>query len=763
MRVFDGAYSLSRGLRFLPVTRFYESSMAADLVRVTGLCLKGEPEAKIGGAAVRMEITSPRENVIRITASHQDGKNRAGCLLENASAPLDVHDRADSITASSGSLSIVMQKTGWGFRFEWKGRQITESAADCLGVVDKDDGSSFMTDKLFLSPGECIYGLGERFSPFLKNGQSVAIWNSDPSSASDLAYKNIPFYLSSAGYGVLVNTFARAELEVATEDNAAVRIAVPGSALDYLVIGGDSPKEVLSAYTALTGRPPMIPKWSLGLWLTTSFTTTYDEKTILEHVNGMKERGIPLSVFHFDCYWMKERHWCDFRWDDSAFPDPAGLLRRLKDMGLSICVWINPYISELSELFPEAADAGYLVRRKTGEVYQVDWWQPGLAFMDFTNPDARAWYRGKLERLLEIGVDAFKTDFGESVPEDAVYFDGSDGAEMHNRYALEYNRAVFGLLENVKGRGNAVVFARSAAAGSQAFPVHWGGDCFSTYRSMAAELRGGLSFALSGAAFWAHDIGGFYGKATPDLYKRWVAFGLLSSHARLHGDSSYRVPWTFDEESVGVLRHFTRLRHCLIPYLYSYCGEAHETGLPLMRPMVLEFPGDPTCRYLDRQYMLGSELLVAPVMSPDGNAEYYLPEGEWTDFVSGARVRGGRWLRATVDYFTIPLFVRENSIVPVGPVDDAPRRSSFDSLVMRVYGTGAQSSFTVSDAGRRLEIVVEPSGGGAEVRLSDAPPKDLRVCFMGAPAVRVAKGDAVPADPGASTFLAKGRKFTVAF
>jgi alpha-D-xyloside xylohydrolase len=762
MRVFDGAYSLSGDLKFFPVTRFYGYSTNANRVSITGLHLQGLQEAKIGGTAVRVEITSPFENVIRISASHHGRRDGSGYLLDGTLAPLAVTESEDGLRAASGRLSVTMKKNGWGFRFEWKGRLITESGTDSLGMVEKTDGSRFITDKLALSPGECIYGLGERFSPFVKNGQSVSMWNSDPSSATDLAYKNVPFYLSSAGYGVLVNTSSRAEFEVATEDNAAVRIAVPGSSLDYLVIGGDSLKEVISVYTGLTGRPPMIPKWSLGLWLTTSFTTTYDETTIVEHVDGMKERDIPLSVFHFDCYWMKERHWCDFRWDAAAFPDPAGLLRRLKDTGLRICVWINPYISELSDLFPEAAAAGYLVKRATGEVYQVDWWQPGCAFVDFTNPDARAWYCGKLEALLEIGVDTFKTDFGESVPADVVYFDGSDGAAMHNRYALEYNRAVFGLLEARKGKGNALVFARSATAGSQAFPVHWGGDCFSTYRSMAAELRGGLSFSLSGAAFWAHDIGGFYGTATPDLYKRWVAFGLLSSHSRLHGDSSYRVPWTFDEESVDVLRHFTRLRHSLIPYLYSHCRVAHETGLPLMRAMVLEFPQDPTCRYLDGQYMLGSELLVAPVMNPEGAVEYYLPEGEWTDFFSGARMRGGKWRKTTVDYFTLPLFVRENSIIPTGPVEKAPQGSSFDSLTLRVYGVTGESAFRVWDCGRSLEASVEPRTGEAEVRLSEAV-KDLRVSFINAPAITRVKGDAARLDSDGATFAVKGRKFTVTF
>ena len=751
-------------MTFFPVTRFYEIDKGKNRVTVTGLHLKGWQEAKIGGLAIRIQITSPLPNVIRLRASHHGSTDgaRPGFLLDQTETPLAVTDGPEDLRASSGSLSVAIGKKEWGVSFAWKSRLITESGTDGLGVVERSDGASFMTEKLKLAPGECVYGLGERFSPFVRNGQSVAMWNSDPSSSSDLAYKNVPFYLTSTGYGVFVNTSARAEFEVATEDNSAVRIVVPGPELDYLVIGGDSPKEILTRYTALTGRPPMIPKWSLGLWLTTSFTTTYDEKTITEHVDGMRKRDIPLTVFHFDCYWMKERHWCDFRWDTAAFPDPKGMLGRLKSMGLSICVWINPYVSELSALYAEAAAAGYLLKRPTGEVYRIDWWQPGCSFVDFTNPEARAWYCRQLEPLIDMGVDTFKTDFGESAPADAVYFDGSDGAEMHNRYTLEYNRVVFELLRKRKGIGNALVFARSATAGSQAYPIHWGGDSYSTYRSMAGELRGGLSFSLSGAAFWSHDIGGFYGTATPDLYKRWVAFGLLSSHSRLHGDSSYRVPWAFDEESVDVLRHFTRLRHALLPYLYSCCRIAHETGLPVMRAMVLEFPDDPACRHLDRQYMLGSELLVAPVMSPDGSVEYYLPDGEWTDFLTGARIRGGRWLSATPDYFTIPLFVRESSIIPVGPVENAPRRSSFESLTLRVYGFSSKSSFRLWDDGRSVEASIEPSAAGCEVRLSE-PIKGLRVSFINAAGLKTVKGAAAIAesDKTSVTVEVKGVHFSI--
>ena len=261
----------------------------------------------------------------------------------------------------------------------------------------------------------------------------------------------------------------------------------------------------------------MPPAWSFGLWLTTSFTTEYDEKTVNGFVDGMRERDLPLHVFHFDCFWMRAQHWCDFEWDPAAFPDPEGMLARLKAKGLHICVWINPYIAQRSRLFDEASAKGYLLRRPDGAVWQWDHWQSGMGFVDFTNPEACAWYARHLERLVAMGVDCFKTDFGERIPTDVIYFDGSDPEKMHNYYTFLYNRLVFELLKRLKGEHEAVVFARSATVGGQRFPVHWGGDNIATYESMAESLRGGLSLGLSGFGFWSHDIGGFENTAPASL------------------------------------------------------------------------------------------------------------------------------------------------------------------------------------------------------------------------------------------------------
>ncbi|MGD0879844.1 MAG: alpha-xylosidase, partial [Anaerolineales bacterium] len=402
-------------------------------------------------------------------------------------------------------------------------------------------------------------------------------------------------------------------------------------------------------------------------------------------IRDMAACNIPLHVFHFDCFWMKEFNWCDFKWDERCFPDPEGMLKRLKEHGLHICLWINPYIGQRSELFDEAAARGFLLKKPNGDVWQWDKWQSGMGIVDFTNPAACEWYQSKLRVLLDMGVDAFKTDFGERIPTDVVYFDGSDPLKMHNYFSYLYNKTVFSLLKEVRGKGDAVVFARSATAGGQQFPVHWGGDSTATFESMAESLRGGLSLGLSGFGFWSHDIGGFEQTASADVYKRWAAFGLLSSHSRLHGSSSYRVPWAYDDQAVEVLAKFTKLKCSLMPYLYNTACQAHEFGIPMLRAMLLEFPDDPGCDHLDLQYMLGEALLVAPVFNFDGVVNYYLPTGRWTNLLIGNVVEGGRWVRETHDFMSLPLMVRPNSVIAVGNNEERPDYDYADGATLRVY------------------------------------------------------------------------------
>lgn len=542
-----------------------------------------------------VDITTPAEGVIRVCAEHWQGATEYPGFPLNADEPgnrdyvtVQANGNGDGevgvngadVTLTTGGLTAkVVKGSPWNLTFLGEdGKVLTKSEGKSLarfklgaesnvtaqpvsefGVTmdgsARDESDVFIAIQLHLSVGEDVYGLGERFGAYVKNGQSVDIWNEDGGTASEQGYKDIPFYMTSNGYGVLVNNRGHVSFEIGSENT---------------------------------------------------------EATINSFIDGMAERDIPLAAFHYDCYWMREFHWCDFEWDKRFFGDIESTLKRLHE------------------------DKGYLVRKPNGEVWQTDFWQAGMGLVDFTNPAAREWFKDKVKALLNQGVDAIKTDFGERIPRDVVWYDGSPKLSMHNWYTQLYNQAVFEAIEETYGKGNACLYARSATVGGQQQPVHWGGDCESTFNGMAQSLRAGLSLTSSGFGFWSHGIGGFEG-AFPDpaVYKRWVAFGMLGSHSRLHGSTVYRVPWLFDEEdekngvalvpgqtAVDVVREFTKLKLELMPYVYQLGLQPHVNGTPVMRSMFVEFPDDPACRTLDRQYMFGPSMLVAPVFTYSGEVSY---------------------------------------------------------------------------------------------------------------------------------------------
>ncbi|GII24452.1 alpha-xylosidase [Planosporangium mesophilum] len=704
---------------------------------------------------ITVTCTSPMPDVIGVRISHLRGGRAAGPEFRIATEDCEpqVTSDDDTVTFTSGALGVRFSRGDrWGMEFLADGATLTSSGPKAMAALDTDDGGHYLREQLALDVDTHVYGLGERFGPLVKNGQVVDVWNADGGTSSEQAYKNVPFYLTDSGYGVFVNHPGAVSFEVGSEAVSRVQFSVPGQQLSYFVIYGPTPREILQKYTALTGRPALPPAWSFGLWLTTSFTTSYDEETVTGFISGMAERDIPLSVFHFDCFWMREFHWCDFRWDPATFPDPEGMLTRLKERGLRICVWINPYIAQRSALFSEGAAAGYLLRKPSGDVWQTDQWQAGMALVDFTNPAARDWYAGKLRALLDSGVDCFKSDFGERIPTDVAYFDDSDPYRMHNYYSYLYNETVFEVLRERHGDGGAVLFARSATAGSQQFPVHWGGDSESTFASMAESLRGGLSLAMSGFGFWSHDIGGFEGTPDPAVFIRWIPFGLLSSHSRLHGSGSYRVPWLFGDKAVEVLREYTRLKARLMPYLYAAALDAHRDGTPVMRPLVFEFPDDPACAYLDRQYLLGDNLLVAPVFSAEGDTSFYVPAGGWTDLRTGEVFSGPGWHRRRYALGELPLLVRPGSVIPMGARDDGPEYAYADGVTLRVYHPRDRQEITVA--------VPDPSGATAAtftvtrdwstiVVERDGTPAPWRVLLVGESGdATVTGGRALPSNDG---------------
>ncbi len=747
MKFNEGEWVLKPGVASYNCEQIRQVTISPDKTQVHLYAVSYRADYRgLDGPSLELTITSPLKGILRTKVVHFKGSRQKmpAFPLADDHCPLDVEETQDAIAIASGDLTLKITRRPCTLSYFWQGKKITavgdRFGSPMISALTTPEGP-FMRGQLDVGVGEKVYGLGEHFTAFIKNGQTVDIWNEDGGTSSEIAYKNVPFYLTNRGYGVLVNDPGPVSFEVCTEAVTRVQFSVPGQKLDYMVIGGGDMKAVLSSYTALSGRPALPPAWTFGLWLSSSFTTSYDEKTVMSFVDGMAQHGIPLSVFHFDCFWMKENEWCSFEWDKDMFPDVEGLLKRLHEKDLKICVWINPYLGQKHPVFDEAMEKGYLLLRENGDVWQWDRWQAGCAVFDFTNPQAIAWYKEKLKTLMRQGVDCFKTDFGERIPTDVKYFDGSDPLRMHNYYTLIYNRIVFEAIQEERGLEAACLFARSATVGGQQYPVHWGGDCNSTYPSMAESLRGGLSLGLSGFGFWSHDMGGFEGTAPDHVYKRWLAFGLLSTHSRLHGSDSYRVPWLFGDEAVSVCQAFTKLKLRLMPYLYGTAVNAHETGIPSMRAMGLEFPEDLGSEDCDRQYMLGDSLLVAPVMREDGIGEYYLPRGTWTHLLTGEETNEYGWHQENYDFYSLPLFVRENTLLPLGSREDRADYEHEKDVTVRLYALKGSAKRTIYDSqGHAAFTVTAEKAGGQIVITVEGKAQGLTIQLMNVHAIQSIQG-----------------------
>ncbi len=728
MKVADGFWLSKKGYDVNYASQAYKVETTANSIKVlaTPYTVKHRGMT-LGGPNLEITYTSTSENIIKVHIDHY----RGGLdnipqfeLNEDTGYVPSITRTEDEVVMVSGDTKLVI-KTGdeWDVAYYYKDKYLTGGAwrstsiitesqftANARMALQEDDEffnypqdahTTYIREQLKTDIGECIYGFGEKFTPFVKNGQVVETWNNDGGTCSDQSYKNIPFYISSKSYGIFVNSSDKVSFEVNSDTVSKVTFTLPGEQLEYFVIGGSNLENVLENYTTLTGKPALPPAYSFGLWLSTSFTTSYDEETVNSFIDGMAERKIPLQVFHFDCFWMKEYEWCNFEWDKDMFPDPEGMLKRLHDKGLEICVWINSYIGQQSKLFDIGKEKGYFIKNLDGSVFQADLWQPGMAIVDFTNPEACDWYKGLLKTLFDMGVNNIKTDFGERIPTKCKYYNGMDPIKMHNYYTYLYNKVIFEALEEYYGKDKACLFARSATVGGQKFPVHWGGDCYADYSAMSETLHGGLSLCSSGFGFFSHDMGGFEATAPADIYKRWCAFGCLSTHSRLHGSTSYRVPWAYDDEACDVLRHYVNIKGSLMPYLWAQANKTHITGIPMMRSMIVAFTDETACKYLDQQYMLGDSLCIVPVMNEAGTAEFYLPDcGTWTDIQSGETYEGGRYYTRTCDYFQTPILVRPNSIITFG---------NFDMNVVYDYLDNAEAVIYGLEDGKTAETVIYDS------------------------------------------------------
>ena len=638
-----------------------------------------------------------------------------------------------------------------------------------FGFSEVDGRRVVFHDTFTAEPDEHFYGFGEKFTDFDKRGQRLEMWNYDAYGAwGEWAYKNVPFLVSSRGYGIFVDSVSRVNFDMAFSNHSVFSLIVPDSALDYYVIVGPDLKSVVSRYAGLVSFPTLPPKWAFGLWMSSGFKDDNADQ-VLRRARELREHAVPCDVLHLDCYWQRFGRWSEMLWDKAAFPDPEGMLRQVKALGFKVCLWMNPYLGTESERFVEGSQKGYLLKTPRGDAYVCALWgksHPPVGIIDVTNPAAAAWFGDMLRPLLRMGVDVFKTDFGEGVPADAVAHNGMAGERLHNLYPLLYNDLVARVTAEETGRAG-LVWGRSSYAGGQRHAAQWSGDPNCTYPAMASTLRGGLSMAMCGHAFWSHDIGGFHRQPTPDLYARWAQFGLLSPLSRAHGMTS-RLPWDYGEPALTIFREAVRLRYRLLPYIYTTASLAVETGLPVMRPMVLEFPDDPMTYTLDLQYMFGADLLVAPVYNGSGRRPVYLPAGRWADFWTHEVIAGpqARWIEAPLD--RLPLYVRAGALIPtIEPsqhlTGDPFPFVTFDAYLLErgsgeLRDTDGATRVSAAFAGKCLEVRAEGvkhKFGLRAIPLAGAPPVEHVVC-NGAPLPRLDRLELGPESPPGWTLAADG-------
>ncbi len=640
-----------------------------------------------------------------------------------------VSEMEGCIVLSTDRMEIRVRKCPWEVSYYLDGKlktgeQIKDSNVDnmCKNLpvgftynAEKEVASVHET--MYLYSDEEFYGFGEKFTDFGKRGQIIHCWQTDAlSTNTEKSYKNHPFFMSSRGYAILLNTFTRSCFEMGSYSNVSWNMRVDDKVLDYFIWMEQDYKALLGAYIGQTGQVPMIPKWAFGLWM--SKCSYMSQEEVCSVVEKAKERNIKIDVIHIDG-WQVEKDAGAWVWDEERFPDPEGMVKYLKANGIRLCLWNFPYIDEGSEYFREAAEKGFLIKNTAGEIstfYPAATSKSKAGCFDLTNPECVKWYQERVRKVAEIGISAIKTDFSEAVPQDAVYFDGSDGIQGHNKLPLLYARTVYESLAEVKEPlgERAMLWGRSGYAGSHRVPAAWAGDSSTHLNNHACILRGGLSAAMSGIPFWGFDMGGFYNTdhegyecmPTDEEYIRSCQFGFLNSLSRCHGKLP-REPWNFGEKAESIFQTFNDLRHRLLPYLYSTAYQTHHTGIPMIRPVVLEFPKDRTARHVELEYFLGSHLLVAPVFDQD-ELEVYLPQGVWTDWFTGARVEGGRWVSLEPTVETIPVFIRENAMIPCLQEIPADIDVRYEHLHV-ILSLGDRISETYYDDGicQKLEAEIE--------------------------------------------------------
>ena len=667
---------------------------------------ENDPELKI-----RIDLISPRTARIRMFTSpvipdSRDKDDPMFCKQFNESRGL-VHDfdqnqvfshnswivsqTANAVSYKSDFGTIEIQKYPWRLIIkDVMGKVLTQTRH----LIDNDstqvkllpssfikrgsDNSRSINPVLSLAPGERIYGCGESFTSLNKVGQKVHLSVTDPQGPeTDGQYKPVPFFFSNRGYGIFMHTSAPVTCDFGASYIGADRLFMADEMVDFFVFFGE-PKDILNEYTDITGKSPMLPLWSFGTWM--SRITYFSQEEGLDIAKQLRAHKIPSDVIHFDTGWFGVDWQCDYEFAKERFKDPVGMLKQLSKDGFHTCLWQLPYFTPKNRFFPEIIEQGLHVVNATGGMPVED------AILDFSNPKTVSWYQSKIEGLMKQGVSTIKCDFGEAAPYNGFYHSGKGGIYEHNLYPLRYNKALFEVVErNHPGEG--IIWARSAWAGSQRYALHWGGDAATNNIGMLGDLRGGLSFGLSGFSFWSHDMGGFVTASPEDIYRRWLPFGFLSSHTRAHG-APPTEPWLISKSFTDAFRACAEMKYKLMPYVYAQAKDCSERGLPMVRALLVEFPQDPGAWLVEDEYMFGSQMLVAPLMESGNERTVYLPKGKWIDYQSGKIYEGGY---QTIQAGKIPavILVRDGSLIPHAPLAQRTDQINWNKIELKPYKADA--------------------------------------------------------------------------
>lgn len=639
-----------------------------------------------------IEFVSGRTIRIKVSSGPQMHKDEESLMLVNGSAPIDMSTWTYAKTEEGHEYSsqygrvLITEKPWHVYIFDAEGKQLTQTIhmSDVSNTYTPvtpfsyirraSDYSRSMDAVLKLEPGEKIFGMGESFQSFNKRGERVVLWTDDANGVqNETMYKPIPFYMSNRGYGVFMHHTSPITVDFGEYFSGVNSMMIGDDELDLFLFIGD-PKDILDEYTDLTGKAPMPPLWSFGFWM--SRITYFSEKDGMEVAAKLRENKVPSDVIHFDTGWFGVDWRNDYTFPKDRFPDPARMLKEFKEQGFEISLWQLPYFTPENVLFDELVEKDLVVRDAKGNIPYED------AVLDFTNSATIKWYQDKIKGLLDLGVAVIKVDFGEAAPTNGIFHNKKTGFYEHNYYPLRYNKAVADITKEVNG--DAFIWARSAWAGSQRYPVHWGGDAATSDNAMSATLRGGLSFGLSGFSFWSHDIGGFTQAAPEDLYARWTPFGMLSSHVRSHGNPPTE-PWEYSEEFLNGFRLADNMRYQLMPYVIAQSKHSSENGLPMVRALFVEYPDDPGSWLVDDQYLFGSDILVAPLFESVSSRDVYLPPGQWIDYQTGKTYNGG-WHNITAGEIPVVMLVKSGSVIPHIKLAQSTKDMDWSTLELKVYG-----------------------------------------------------------------------------